>query len=435
MARGFRVWQKKRGNRRTGSRKLGLAGELLFFAVSFLLGCGGLVVLFTMLVVPEWRVNREFVRGTCTVADKRIAPRAGEDGPLYRPEIQIEYRVDGESYKIWTYDIWSLSGWYSSGLEEKQADLNRFNVGGRYECWYDPSDPRQAVLVRGYSWWVWPVLAVPLSLLLIGGAGLTYTAWTWGKSAERRAALAKRAGALDLVDGRGRSEGEFPGIPNGSKITDSPGTTLAFRLPIAASPAWSLLVLLVAATVWNGIVAVFVRIALNAYLDGKPDWLLTAFLVPCLLMGLGLVVYFFRQLLVTTGVGPTLVEISDHPLYAGKPCRMFVSQAGRLKVKSLGVSLVCEEKATYRQGTNTRSESRRVYRQPLLERTDFEIHPGAPFESECELALPAGAMHSFKSEHNEINWKIVVRGEVAGWPKYERSFPIVVYPCASGKRE
>ena len=37
-------------------------------------------------------------------------------------------------------------------------------------------------------------------------------------------------------------------------------------------------------------------------------------------------------------------------------------------------------------------------------------------------------MHSFHSANNSVNWKLVVRGEVAHWPTFERGFSIVVYP-------
>jgi len=37
-------------------------------------------------------------------------------------------------------------------------------------------------------------------------------------------------------------------------------------------------------------------------------------------------------------------------------------------------------------------------------------------------------MHSFKSDHNEIHWSLVVEGKVRGWPDYQRWFPVVVYP-------
>jgi hypothetical protein len=37
-------------------------------------------------------------------------------------------------------------------------------------------------------------------------------------------------------------------------------------------------------------------------------------------------------------------------------------------------------------------------------------------------------MHSFHAAHSSVSWKLVVRGEAAGWPAFERGFPVVVYP-------
>jgi hypothetical protein len=93
------------------------------------------------------------------------------------------------------------------------------------------------------------------------------------------------------------------------------------------------------------------------------------------------------------------------------------------------VLLVCEESATYRQGTNTRTETQEAFRQTLFVREGFSIESGLPFETEIDLPLPKGAMHSFKSDHNEINWLLVVEGDVARWPDYKRRFPVIVRPA------
>jgi len=44
------------------------------------------------------------------------------------------------------------------------------------------------------------------------------------------------------------------------------------------------------------------------------------------------------------------------------------------------------------------------------------------------VTFPAGAMHSFASEHNAIRWRIVVRGQPERWPVFVRVFPVIVYP-------
>jgi hypothetical protein len=434
LARSFRVYEKKRGTRRTGSRKLGSAGEAAFFGALVLLGCGGLAVLFATLVIPEWRANHQFSRGTCTVLQTRIGQKPGDDGTLYRPEVQIEYEIDGETYRIWTYDIHTIrGGGYSTEQEDAEATVGRFAVGQPYVVYYDPAQPDVAVVVWGSSWWVWLSLIVPVSFLLIGGGGFVYRIVAWGKSAERRAALAKQAARLGPFSGNGKSKPDFPYVPVATNVTDSPGTTLAFRLPVIGAPTWTLCAWLVAALLWNGLVSVFVVLVIRSFLRGDPDWLLTAFTFPFVLIGVGLIAFFVRQLVITTGVGPTLVEVSEQPLYPGNHYRLFLSQTGRRKLARLELLLVCDEEATFRHGTDTRTETRRVHQQTLFEGDQLEVSGGVPLQTECELAVPAGAMHSFKSAHNEVTWKILVKGSPARWPDFERSFPVLVYPGVNGK--
>src|SRR5208282_740271 len=96
-----------------------------------------------------------------------------------------------------------------------------------------------------------------------------------------------------------------------------------------------------------------------------PDWLMTWFILPFLVVGIALVAVFVRLLRQTAAIGPTLVEISGHPLLPGNQYRFFLSQSGNLTLKTIEVSLICEEEAVFRQGTNARTESREVFRQSL----------------------------------------------------------------------
>lgn len=425
MARTFRWYQKKRGNRRTGSRTLGSVGEALFFAFFLLIGGGTLTATLFTLVIPEWQVNHEFVEHTCKVVGKKLAEKEGEDGTLYRPEFQIEYTVNGVEYRTWTYKI---SNSYSSGREDKQAILTKFSVGNTVACWYNPVDPRQVVLVLGYSWWIYLVLFVPVAFVVIGAGGLIYMLLHWGKSAERSAAMTQRVQDRDLFGTNDAAEHEYPNVPRQADITSSPGTKLLYRLPIDTSPGWALFGTLLGCIIWNGIVAVMVYFAVRGHLSGKADWILTFLSIPFVLGGLFLIIFFFRQLLLTAGIGPTLLEISNHPLFPGEEYQIFLSQSGRLTVNSLSLSLVCHEEATYRQGTNTRTEKRQVYSQELFRRENFEIPPGLPFETNCSFEAPTGLMHSFKSSHNSIEWTLVVEGDIANWPDIKRAFSLIIYP-------
>ncbi|MCX5647457.1 MAG: hypothetical protein NTZ17_22670, partial [Phycisphaerae bacterium] len=119
------------------------------------------------------------MQNTCKVLAKRIAETPGTDGTLYRPEFMIEYDVDDVTYGKgeWHYDIHKT---YSSGRENAQAVLDQFGLYAKakqnvYPCWYDPANPREVVLARGYRWWIWLVFTVPASFVVIGAGGLIYT--------------------------------------------------------------------------------------------------------------------------------------------------------------------------------------------------------------------------------------------------------------------
>ena len=105
MARNFRYFEKKRRHRSTGSRLFGSLGEAIFFAVLLVVGCAGIVAGAAWLIVPEWRVNHGFVADTCRVVDKRVVEVQSEKGLLFRPEIKIDYEVQGVTYSAYAYDI------------------------------------------------------------------------------------------------------------------------------------------------------------------------------------------------------------------------------------------------------------------------------------------------------------------------------------------
>jgi hypothetical protein len=433
------MYGKKRGHRRTGSRAWGSLGEALFFGFFLVLGSLFLMGLLNMLVVPEWRVNHEFVEARGKVLTTRLGQpedpdASGEEAPLYRAEVVVQYRAMDADYKTPAYDIHFGSGReFSADREAQKALLADFRKGEEIPVWYDPADPKTVVVVRGYTWILWILLLLPVAFILIGGVGLVLTLFHWGKSIEHRVATSQMARRMNPLKEADKEIGEFPYVPQDSNLTNSPGTRLKYRLPIDLSRGWRLLAILAACLFWNGIVAVFVIIAINSHSSTRPEWLLTFFVLPFAAVGLAMVYYFIRELLIVTGVGPTQIEISDHPLRPAGKYQVFVSQGGRLTINSLEVQLVCDEVATYRQGTDTRTDQSRVFAQRLFHRQSVELLPQAAFEQLCDVEIPAECMHSFKADHNEVRWRLVVRGDIAGWPPFERSFPIVVCPVLGAK--
>ena len=69
-------------------------------------------------------------------------------------------------------------------------------------------------------------------------------------------------------------------------------------------------------------------------------------------------------------------------------------------MQSLSVWLACDEKASFRQGTDTRTECRRVYFDRCFLREQFEVQQGMPFEGRCQIlcALRRDAFLSVRSQ-------------------------------------
>lgn len=427
MTRPLRFLMKKRGDRRTGSPGMGSLGAFLIYGAAL---CTGIMLLGYMLwtiVLPEWQVNQDLQETTARVVAKNLGEQVTDHATHYRPELTIRYDVNGESYEQTTYDILR---WYSISRAEQQALLDEFTVGETYPAWYDPAQPEQVVLVRGYSWWLWLALLIPVALILFGALRMASEFLRWNSSPERlsqRRLLVPGSSTTEVI--AGNPGVEFPSLPRDDNITNSPGTHLAYRLPINIS-SWVMLAAVFGVTLfWNGTWLVFAVICIRDWTNGQGSWFLTLFLVPFSLIGVLMLGLLVRAAWITLGVGPTHVEISKHPWRAGGEYEIWFSQSGKLTLKHFIVELVCEESVTYRQGTDTRTERCIVHRQPLFERRDFVIPDAAPLEEQVVCRIPATAMHSFEAPSNEIQWKIMVRADIVSWPNFERSFSIVVQPA------
>ncbi|MBL9089777.1 MAG: DUF3592 domain-containing protein [Planctomycetaceae bacterium] len=425
MAR-FWFFSKKRGERRTTSDTGGRAALALFFAALAIVGGAILATIISQVTAPEWRANHEFRETRALVLAKRIAEQTHELKTMYRPEVTIRYPAGEKTYETATYDA---TGVFTTERGESEKLLEAFDVGKEYPAWYDPQEPDSAVLVRGYSWIAWVLPLLPAAFVAVGIGGLIYVFLTWGKSAERRALLQQSAN-VDLFD-HGGAASRLPTVPSDRDVTNSPGTTLNYRIPNAL-PGWNSLFLTGVALGWNTLVGYFVYQAIGEAIDGRADYLLWLGLIPFLLAGGYFAYLAARQLMIAGGIEPTLVEMSAHPLYPGGRYEVYLAQPGRLDFSRLTVLLVCDEEATFRQGTNSHTHQQRVYEAEVYRREKFTVERSEPLAVRFELAVPEGAMHSFQSPRNAVRWKLLVRGVLNNWPDFERAFVVLVYPGRNG---
>jgi hypothetical protein len=291
----------------------------------------------------------------------------------------------------------------------------------------------------------------PLPFIAIGAGGLLYVRNNRGKAAmspeqQKAAEFSSQKppggeeGSPTRSYGRENTDADISGpeYPTLPALAPAPEPGLPIRLAIRDPVGCNVLALLIGFVICSGILTPLVTYAVNGLLEAKR---LVALLAPAgffsLFLGIGwvmLVVGLVKQFLLWR-LGQPVVEISAQPLYPGEKYQFFLSQPGPLVLKSLCVTLVCEEEATYTQGTDTRKETRFVYFDEVLRQDHLVIEKDMPFEIRHEFRVPPGAMHSFEAEHNKIRWMVRVEGAVSLRPTFKHEFPLVVYPPRNRKGE
>lgn len=376
----------------------------------------GLAVLIFMLyqVRDGWRIHHEYVPGTCTILSKRLVTSSDSDGTTYKAEFDFEVIVyegaeaggTSKRYKATGYDGVNVS---SSGRSGKEEVLAQYIVGNTYPCWYDPNDPTKAVLAKPSAWYAL-FLLFPLPFLAVGVGGIY-----WSLKQRGTAKLSPEAQLVGKTQSLFSAEGVIP------EIKTEPGTTLAYRLALDQTERLAAIALGCFGLVWTGISG---GIWIGTW-SGR-DWFGMIFLSLFVLVGLGILGAALWQALIGWGIGPTVVEVSTFEPLPGAPVEILVAQHGHMTVNELSVWLVCEEKATYRQGTNTRTDTHRIFEKKLESRMGFVISGSGAEELRTKIEIPADAMHSFKAAHNTVQWIVEVRGDIQRWPDFKRTFGIRV---------
>ncbi|MCA9246394.1 MAG: DUF3592 domain-containing protein [Planctomycetales bacterium] len=432
MVRRFRIYGKKRGDRRTGSERLGSIGEFFFHSAILLLGMLSFYLLLVQLIWPEWKANRHFVEHACVVRRFIVSDtgRDAEGKTLYRPEVFIEHEYEGQTLRTWA--LYDIAGTTFYDEREAQDVVAQFRIGSKYQCWYDPADPTTIVLTRGYSWWMWLYLIVPLSFVTLGTIGMVRAALHSGTSAERRSALASKAAQIDLFDDRAARGLDYPNVPPPAPIADSPGTHLKYRLPVDSSEGWRFGVMWLACSLWNLIVTWLAAALLWNFSSDTGHWLSLVALIPFVAGGIAILIFCIRHSIRSAAVGTAGVEISEIPVEPGKQYDLYFFHSGHGKLENYRLLLACDEFATFRQGTDSRSESARMYEKALFEAAQVDLGRDLHFADTCRLEIPYGVMHSFRSAHNEVQWKLIVQADAGKRGPYVRRFPLIVYPSPAG---
>ena len=379
-----------------------------FFGIFFLVGAG---TFYFMALRPLWGIYsaQSWVETPCTILSSELGVHDGDDGDTYSIDMTYEYAFDGREYKCDRYHFMGLNS--NTAVDWKREVVKEHPPGRQTVCYVDPDKPDEAVINRSLipeMWWglfPLPFLAVGLGGLLFGSRLMN------GKKADPTESTARSLAA----DGTQRHVDE-----DGTHSDDDGPVTLEAE----SSPLGAFGCALFAALFWNGITSVFVYQAYLSHKRGDPEWFLTIFIIPFVLVGLGIVVGVLYTFLAIFNPRPALT-LDRRRLPLGSTAKVSWTFTGNAsKLQNLKITLKGEEKATYRRGTDTHTDT-----ETFCEQVVFDSPQSYEFASgEAEFTVPTDSMHSFSADNNEIVWSLHVAGDVPLWPDVDATFPVSVTP-------
>ncbi len=380
----------------------------LFLLPFFALGCFFFYVIFLQPVWNIWRA-RSWGAVPCRILSSEVKQNRGNKGSTYQAVIKYAYQVDGRSFASERYDFFGVS---SSGYTGKKRLIDRYPPGADATCFVNPEAPDEAVLHRGptHSLW-WGIF--PLPFIAIGSLAFLPSRFLSNKTS--------KGGPIKDTAGR-RHRVKNATSDHLHDISEGP-----VELQASASPVGKLLGMMVVAVFWNGIVSVFVWDLWKGFQRGRPEWFLLIFLIPFVLIGLGLIAAVIHAFLNLFNPRISLtVSSSAVPLGGNLEVHWsFRGNVGRLR--DLRIILEGAERATYRRGTNTSTDEHIFAKIPLTEITDRDaIKSGS-----ARITIPHELMHSFKASNNEIVWRLKVNGNIPRFPDVSEEFALTVLPHAS----
>ena len=380
-------------SKQRSARVVGLLFGIIFFGM-------GALFCWMMGLNPLLKAinSKDWIETKCVILSSEVERHNSSDGTTYSIEIRFRYKVDGKKYVSERYNFDESS---SSGYDRKAAIVALYPKKSKQQCWVNPIDPTQAVLSREIPRIVF--LVIPFTSIfmlvglavLIGSLGLLPKNWRIGASNRHQPVATQSSGTQRLK-------------PSSTGVGKVIGTTFA-------------------AVFWNGITSIFVTIAVQSHLKGNPEWFLTFFIIPFVLIGIGLILAVFHSLLglanpklqlTLSESSPRLGETIELEWYANKPLH---------RLRKLTIELIGQEAATYQRGTNSVTDHSTFHQQLLLELDQ----PATLQRGNLQLNVPESCMHSFNSGNNKIEWYLKVLGEIPRYPDIKNSYPITVRPLNS----
>lgn len=372
------------------------------------------------------QTSQSWVETPCTITKSDV-----EGDESYRIVIEYDYTFDGQEYHGDRYDFFEMA---TSGRTSKERVVAKYKEGTEGVCYVDPDEPASSVLNRSLGWsLLWGLF--PLPFIAIGLIG--YWVIFFGK-ARFNNKYAKLRG-VNTAD-----ESSLPMSASSSSFTPLEPTRIAKRdewsdsnydeedlfeepgaitLKSESSPLIMALVMFGFALFWNGIVSVFLFQQLDHWMNlnlSFEDY----FMIPFVLVGIGLILVAIYNLLAATNPKPILILSRQLIPLGGEAELQWEFPRGIGSIRQLTIKLFAVEEARYRRGTNTYTDTEKFLNEILVECNDpVDISAGS-----ITVQIPTDSMHSFHGGNNKVKWNIELRGDIPMWPDVKTIFPIRVVP-------
>jgi len=270
-------WRGKKSSSRSitaiskSEQKIGGCVGAIFFFVFLMAGLffGYMVVLKPLVMTIK---ARSWVETPCKILSGQVESHSDSDGTTYSIEFEYEYTYRGVRYTSDQYDLMDVS---SSGHDGKKRVVDEYLRMESPVCFVNPYQPQEAVLKRGLSW-IMVFGLLPLVFVVVGGGGIYGSIWGFRR---RR----KKVTKSDWLPGKEKSgDSLMKSYDYGFGRSGSESVVLKSK----GTPLGKLACAIGATIFWNGITSVFVTIAIRSHLKGDPEWFLTFFIIPFVLIGL-----------------------------------------------------------------------------------------------------------------------------------------------------
>lgn len=151
--------------------------------------------------------------------------------------------------------------------------------------------------------------------------------------------------------------------------------------------------------------------------------------LPVILIGGGLLIWFGIRKFSHSRLGQPEVFISKDELRVGETfnVQFMHTFARNITLEQILIQLVYQEKATYQQGTDTRT----VTYEDVIEENELpagDFRAGQMVSQDYDMRIPPDGMHTLKVRRNQIQWFVRIKAGIPKLPDYVKNYELTVIP-------